>query len=90
VRRGRTRESSQERGQGWRRGGQHRTPSPSSLQECDESRRLALKKDPLHELTPDELGGVVGGITTLQIKSLQDCSGAPTLPLVKCVTAATS
>lgn len=51
--------------------------------------RLALKKETLAVLTDDELAGVAGGITTLQIKSLQDCpelETVPTFPLIRCVT----
>lgn len=53
------------------------------------SRKLTLTKDTLHELSADDLSSVVGGITTILIKSVQDCSGAPTLPVVYCATRAT-
>lgn len=54
--------------------------------------RLALKKETLAVLSDDELAGVAGGITTILIKSVQDCPGAetvPTLPVVYCATRAT-
>lgn len=55
--------------------------------------RLTLKKQTLTELTNDELATVAGGITTLQLKSLQECSNletTPTLPVFRCVTDLTS
>ena len=55
------------------------------------ARSLTLKKDTLHELGTDELAGVVGGITTILIKTLQDiCLTAPvpTQPVLYCVTKA--
>lgn len=55
--------------------------------------KLSLKKEALTELTADELSGVVGGITTILIKSLQDCPGLeqyPTFPVLYCATDATS
>jgi len=54
--------------------------------------RLSLKKQTLHELTTltdGELAGVAGGITTLLIKSVQDCpelETVPTFPLLRCAT----
>lgn len=52
------------------------------------TRKLTLKKDTLTELSQDELAGVVGGITTLLLFSLQDChelDTTPTLPAIYCV-----
>ena len=52
--------------------------------------RLTLTSETLTALTTDELASVVGGITTLQIKSLQDCPGledVPTFPVLHCATA---
>ncbi len=56
------------------------------------SRTLTLKKDTLHELTSDEMSAVVGGITTLLLKSLQDCPGledVATFPVLRCVVSVT-
>lgn len=49
--------------------------------------RLALTKEALTELTADELSSVAGGITTILIRTAQDCPGletVPTLPLLYC------
>lgn len=49
--------------------------------------RLTLKKETLTDLSADELASVAGGITTILIKSVQDCPDAetvPTLPLLYC------
>lgn len=54
--------------------------------------KLTLKKEALTELTADELSSVAGGITTVLIKSLQDCPGletVPTFPVLYCATDAT-
>ncbi|HEX8002879.1 MAG TPA: bacteriocin [Mycobacteriales bacterium] len=51
--------------------------------------RLILTKDTLTELTADELASVNGGITTILIKTLQDCpelETVPTFPVLYCVT----
>ena len=55
--------------------------------------KLTLKKETLAVLSDDELAGVAGGITTILIKTLQDCPGletVPTFPLVYCATDLTS
>ena len=53
------------------------------------SRKLALAKETLSELSPEELSAVAGGeITTLLIPSWQECplTGAyPTLPVRDCI-----
>ena len=56
-------------------------------------RSLTLKKDTLTELSSDELTGVVGGITTLLLASLQACGETnqyPSFPVLYCVTDLTS
>jgi hypothetical protein len=55
--------------------------------------RLTLRKSTLAELTTDELASVAGGITTILIKTVQDCPGletVPTFPVLYCATDATS
>lgn len=52
-------------------------------------RRLTLAKETLTELSTDALSDIVGGITTIQLYSLQFCPDtptAPTLPVIYCVT----
>lgn len=55
--------------------------------------KLTLKKETLAVLSDDELATVNGGITTILIKSLQDCGALeayPTFPVLYCATDATS
>jgi bacteriocin-like protein len=55
--------------------------------------KLTLTKQTLTELSTDELATVAGGITTILIKSVQDCPDletVPTFPVLYCATDASS